>query len=376
MDNKTSLIHTEIFNKGLLKDVNDTYVPEGNWTHARNAVNNSPAGDIGVLGNEPSTLFCSAAPYDIIGAFYINNGKWAIYSTDDVNSEIGLFDEENCEYFTIYNEVGRTCLKFLKSYPVIGVAKYNSDCTWQLYWDDGNNPSRTMNIGKEENWPYPVGEWEGVPYEYIEYYIDGCKTRKNLSTIDCDKLRLAQLVQTPCIKLQKGVGLGTLYNGSYQAVIAYSVNGIRVTDYIAISNIQPLWTHENANGTLDVILENLDTDYDEFELVIIAYVNQQAVARKIGNYSTSTTSIGVDAILNSLPSVPLEQIPIRTPAYEKSAGMYNVNEYLIRVQPSTYEDFNYQPLANKIKANWIGVEYPAEYYYKGGNKPSFLRDEV
>lgn len=376
MDNKTSLIHTEIFNKGLLKDVNDTYVPEGNWTHARNAVNNSPAGDIGVLGNEPSTLFCSAAPYDIIGAFYINNGKWAIYSTDDVNSEIGLFDEENCEYFTIYNEVGRTCLKFLKSYPVIGVAKYNSDCTWQLYWDDGNNPSRTMNIGKEENWPYPVGEWEGVPYEYVEYFIDGCKTRKNLSTIDCDKLRLAQLVQTPCIKLQKGVGLGTLYNGSYQAVIAYSVNGIRVTDYIAISNIQPLWTHENANGTLDVILENLDADYDEFELVIIAYVNQQAVARKIGNYSTSTTSIGVDAILNSLPSVPLEQIPIRTPAYEKSAGMYNVNEYLIRVQPSTYEDFNYQPLANKIKANWIGVEYPAEYYYKGGNKPSLLRDEV
>ena len=376
MDNKTSLIHTEIFNKGLLKDVNDTYVPEGNWTHARNAVNNSPAGDIGVLGNEPSTLFCASAPYDIIGSIYITNGYWAIYSTDDINSEIGLFHEDTCKYYTIYNEISRACLNFLKLYPVIGVSKYNSDCSWQLYWDDGANPSRTLNIGKEEGWPYPVGQWEGLPYEYIETIIDGCKTRQYLSSIDCDKLRLAALIKTPCIKVEKGTGLGTLPNGSYQAVIAYSVNGVRVTDYIAISNVQPIWTHGNVNGTINVVLENLDAEYDEFELVVISYVNQQASARKIGNYSTSSTTIAIDAILNTSPSVPLEQIPLRTIAYEKSFGMYNVNQYLIRVQPTTYEDFNYQPTANKIKTNWVGVEYPKEYYYKGGNKPSFLRDEV
>jgi hypothetical protein len=376
MDGKTSLIHTEIYNKGLLKDVNDTYVGEGYWTHARNAVNNSPSGDVGVLGNEPSNIACVEVPYTIIGTIYINNGKWAIYSTNDFSSEIGLFDENGCTYHTIYNDPLNQCFKFNKVYPIIGVSKYTSDCNWNLYWDDNNNPSRTMNIGKEEAWPYSPLNWEGVPYIMNDIDDGPCKDEKPTGVIDCDKLRLATITKTPCLKIQKGNGLGTLLNGSYQAVIAYSVNGIRVTDYLAISNIQALWTHDNSNGSLDIIISDIDSSYDEFELVIIGFVNQQAVARKIGYYSTQTSKISLDAVDPTLPTVPLEQIPLRTAAYEKSAGMYNVNDYLIRVSPTTYEDFNYQQLANNITASWVGVEYPADYYYKGGNKPTFLRDET
>lgn len=376
MDGKTSLIHTELYNKGLLKDVSDTYIGEGYWTHARNAVNNSPSGDVGVLGNEPSNVLCARAPYTIIGTIYITNGKWAVYSSDNFASEIGLFDENTCKYNTIYNDPQNKCFNFFKDYPVIGVSKYNSDCSWSLYWDDANNVSRTMNIGKEDMWPYPVGSWDGVPYDYQQITKDGCINKVKLTTIDCDKLRLAAYAKTPCIQVKKGNGIGTLLNGSYQATIAYSVNGVKVSDYLAISNVQALWTHDNVNGSLDIFINGLDTEYDEFELVVIGFVNQQAVARKIGNYSTQTTTVSLDAIDPTLVTIPIEQIPLRTPAYEKSEGMYNVNEYLIRIAPTTYEDFNYQPTANKITANWVGVEYPADYYYKGGNKPTFLRDEV
>ena len=114
MDGKTSLIHTEIYNKGLLKDVNDTYVGEGYWTHARNAVNNSPSGDVGVLGNEPSNVFCARAPYTIIGTVYITNGKWAVYSSNNFASEIGLFNENTCKYDTIYNDPQNKCFNFFK----------------------------------------------------------------------------------------------------------------------------------------------------------------------------------------------------------------------------------------------------------------------
>jgi hypothetical protein len=376
MDGKTSLIHTEIYNKGLLKDVNDTYVGEGYWTHARNAVNNSPSGDVGVLGNEPSNILCTRAPYTIIGTVYIGDGFWAIYSSNNFASEIGLFHEETCEYNTIYNDPFNKCFNFFKDYPVIGVSKYNSDCSWQLYWDDGYNVSRTMNIGKQDSWPYPVGNWQGVPYLTTDILPGPCKDEVSTGTIDCDKLRLAAYAKTPCIQVKKGNGLGTLLNGSYQATIAYSVNGVRVSDYLAISNVQALWTHDNVNGSLDIFINGLDTEYDEFELVVIGFVNQQAVARRIGYYSTQTSTVSLDAVDPTLPTVPLEQIPLRTPAYEKSQGMYNVNEYLIRIAPTTYEDFNYQPLANKIATSWVGVEYPADYYYKGGNKPTFLRDEV
>jgi hypothetical protein len=376
MDGKTSLIHTELYNKGLLKDVSDTFIGEGYWTHARNAVNNSPSGDVGVLGNEPSNVLCARAPYTIIGTVYIGNGKWAIYSTNIFSSEIGLFDENTCDYYTIYNDPQNKCFNFSKDYPITGVSKYSSDCKWNLYWDDGFNPTRTMNIGNEDLWPYPVGNWDGVPYITTDILPGPCKDEVSTGVIDCDKLRLAAYANTPCIQVTKGYGLGTLLNGSYQATMAYSVNGIRVTDYLSISNVQALWTHDNANGSLDITFTGLDADYDEFELVLIGFVNQQAVARKIGYYSTQSTTISLDAVDPTLVTVPLEQIPLRTPSYEKSVAMYNVNDYLIRIGPTTYEDFNYQPLANNIVTKWVGVEYPATYYYDGGNKPTFLRDEV
>ena len=55
--------------------------------------------------------------------------------------------------------------------------------------------------------------------------------------------------------------------------------------------------------------------------------------------------------------------------------MMPVNDYLLRIGPTTNFDFNYQPLANNITAKWVSVEYPAEYYKNGGNKPTFMRDE-
>ena len=55
--------------------------------------------------------------------------------------------------------------------------------------------------------------------------------------------------------------------------------------------------------------------------------------------------------------------------------MYVVNDYLIRQGPTEQFDFNYQPLANQIQTKWQVAQYPADYYYKGGYKTSFMRDE-
>ena len=390
-----SRVNTRSFNKGMVKDLNDTYTGEGTWTHARNAVNNSEYGDIGVLGNEPANIKCVDIPFTVIGSISLGGGNWAIYSTniygdyvDSVEgnqSEIGLFNENDCTYNTIVNDKNSTCkLNFDQLYPIIGVSKSNSDCSVQLYWDDGSNPSRTMNIGDPAQWPYTIDEtqnpplhWDGVPY--VQRDIDNdpeCKNLVDTIDLDCDKLRLATLTDTPCITISKGEGLGTLPNGTYQATIAYTVNQIRVTDYLSFSNLQPLWTHENLTGSIDIDFTNLDSDYDEFELVVISSINQQTVCKRIGVYSTNTQRVSLDAINAELETIPIENIPLRTPSYEKTDAMFAVNDYLIRVGPTTNFDFNYQPLANNISTKWVATYYPSDYYYKGGNKPSFMRDEV
>jgi len=66
---------------------------------------------------------------------------------------------------------------------------------------------------------------------------------------------------------------------------------------------------------------------------------------------------------------------LRSPAYEKSDSMYVVNDWLIRQGPTEQFDFNYQITANKIVANYVVAEYNENYYYSGGNKTQFMRDE-
>ena len=48
--NSAQLI-TNTFVKGLNKDSDPSFVSEGMWTHARNAVNNTDEGNIGTLSN-------------------------------------------------------------------------------------------------------------------------------------------------------------------------------------------------------------------------------------------------------------------------------------------------------------------------------------
>ena len=371
---------TRSFQKGMMKDVNDSLMPEGTYFNARNAVNNDRDGDQGVLGNEPSNLFCTAAPYTIIGTIHLYDDKWVIYSTDNFASEIGLFDESQCVYRTIVND---KCLQFSLSNLIIGQAKESFDCTWQVYWADGLNPDRTMNIGDIDylstTGVYPP-IWPGVPYVCVDTPTEPegtcieCIPRQPL-VLDCEKIRLDKLVTMPCIDVSQGAQGGELENGSYQVCIAYVQNDQRVTDYSLPSNVQPLFAHQNVNGSLDIKITNIDQDYDAYELVLIRTVNAQTVAKKMGLYNASQGSFSIDRYNEALTTVPLELLPLQRPSYEKSEGVYRNGEYLIRTAPTTKLDFNYQPLANQIKVKWNSVELPADYYRKGGNLTSYLRDE-
>ncbi len=357
----TSSIEINGFAKGMVKDPFPSFEDKQNWFHARNAANNSVDGDLGVIGNEPSNLHCIDTPYTVIGAIHLYGDTWSIFCTDDHNSEIGLFDDSECKYEKLVNA---ECLNFNRLNLIKGVSKENFDCTWQVYWDDGLNPSRTLNL-------------DDIPWIQIETSPIGavCVIYEDTTDLDCEKIRLAPLLDTPCVKLSMAEDGGQLRNGTYQAFIAYTVNEQKVTDYIGISNLQSLWTHEDTASSLNINVSNLDKEFDYYELVILVIAAQNTQAKRIGLYSTEQTVINIDIIDNALPQTPLKTIPLQNPAYEKSDSMYVVNDYLIRQGPTEQFDFNYQPLANDITAHWVCTEYEAEYYYKGGNRPTFLRDE-
>ena len=108
-EQQNSGITTNTFTKGMVKDYNETFVGEGLWTHARNAVNNSHDGQVGVLGNEPANMLCAQLPYTLIGSIHLNDDQWAIYTTDDINSE--MFET----FIIIYKDIEKTNNFFAES---------------------------------------------------------------------------------------------------------------------------------------------------------------------------------------------------------------------------------------------------------------------
>jgi hypothetical protein len=401
----TSKTNTNTFVKGLNKDSDPSFISEGMWTHARNASNNTLEGDLGALSNESANINCAIAGQTlgpvgskryIIGTIYLYSDKWILFTVayastglgPAIGSEIGLYEEDTCNYRPIVQD---TCLKFSKYSLISGASRETQDCSWSVFFADGKNPDRHINVGDPQTWPsnaytwnnnntYVYGalsmQWPGVAWNQSCVQDGECEICTDTTSLDCNALRVARLMKTPCIKVSNAVGAGTLLNGSYSATIAYSINGQKVTDYFDGSNIQPVYSVNDSEGSINIDIEADTQNFDEFILVVVQTINQGTVAKEIGTYSTQTTNIQLDQIKLDLVNIPIRQLPIQTPVFEKSDQMIEVNNYLLRVGPTAKFDFNYQPLANMIQTEWVSVEYPASYYIDGGSNTSYLRDEV
>lgn len=341
---------------GLQKDSIDLYKKEGSYSHARNVTVVLPDGQRGALHAEPANKYCVTFPYEPIGFIYLVDDQWAVFMTDDVHSEIGIFYESQCRYESI-TKGSQTCLNFNRKNLVYGAARRGFDCGFNIYWADGHrNPDRFINSAK-------------VPWIQTCTTPPGssCITCVDTNDIDCNRLRIAPEYKIPCLRLSKSQGSGLLLSGSYQVAIAYTINGARCTDYCALSNIQSIFHHSGTAGAVKLEITGAErTVFDTMEVVIISIINKQVQAKRLGLYSTSQSVIYIDDIDQTLAAVDIGTIPIATPAYESSDAIYSVNNYLLRVGVTEQPDFNYQPLANQIKIDWVAVEYPGSYYHDGG----------
>ena len=412
----SDLNQTKTFVKGLTRDTDPSFIQDGMWNYARNAVNNTREGEVGTLSNEESNALCGIIGSDItvdntvviVGAIPLFESKWIIYSAvydnssanNVITSEIGLFEEEFCKYRPIVRD---KCLNFSKFNLISGASREKQDCSWQVYWADGNNPDRYLNVGDPRLWPSEDYLWLGGldGSSTINYYGNGvdttflwpgvvwnedienpltpepCETFGNLNTLDCEETRLASLVKTPCVNIKSGSQGGTLLNGSYAVGLTYTINDQSVTNYFSLSYVQPIFNENDGRGSLEINIEDLDSDhFDQYQLCIV-YINKAVTSYKIlGQYSIDTKKIIVDQIRTALEDTSPTEIFAANPVIETSEQLVEANRYLLKVGPKSRFDFNYQPLANLIRSEWVSVEYPERHYINGGKNAGYLRDEV
>jgi hypothetical protein len=347
-------------------DIRDYHLDDQSWTHARNAINNSHIGDIGDIGNEPSNEFCSSAPYKIIEVIHMEGTRWWVFSGNDGDgSEIGEFNEEDCSYERVVND---PCLGFRTTHPISGSSRATWDCSHRVYWQDNLNPDRTLDRN-DVPWVQDCTDDNGEE-------PGGCITCIDTDVLDCDKIRLEVFMTPPCPRVEKGPAGGSILNGSYYVHVAYALNSQQVTDFFPMSNVVAIFENDQADASLDIFVDNLDTEnFDQYKLVIVQQIANKLSVKVLGLYSTNQNKVTVDIVDPQAEGMTPNDLVITNPIADKSEGIYSVGKYLMRTGITGKFDFNYQPLANQIRAKWQAVAYPKDYYKDGGTNVGYPRDE-
>lgn len=349
--------HTEstMFDSGMNKDL-DPQLVKG-YTHAINSQLNSKSGNFPFIQNEPGTSSCINIPYTFNGSIPLKDNRYVIFSTNNSDSEIGIFNEKFCSYDTLINS---TCLDFNIDHLIEGVSKQNSDGTETIYFCNNYNNNRCLNINK-------------IPYKYT-ISDDDCNTKIYTDEVDCSELELNAFIKIPQINISKSTNRGNLINGQYQVVITYAINEQTVTDFYGATLPVSIFSHENIGGALDIELHNLDTDFPEYNLHVIVTVAQQTTCYKIGTYTTNQDKVTITTIRPTDIIIPLSNIFLQKIINDKAKNVVSINNQLVWSSPTVKQELNYQSLANDIKVEWIAYAVPIED--KNYDIQSFMRDEV
>lgn len=344
----TSSVSTNVTGKaGLVTDLNSSLVSQEQYSHARNAVRNSKEGDLGTIGNEPSNLNCFNAPYKIVGTVPLPGDDIMVMSTNGTNSEIGIANDVTCSYRTIST---LDCLNFSPDFPVTGVSKQDFQRGTVVTFTDKFNPVRRVEL----------------------------KTIESIT--NCDDILLFKKIQHPCIEVRRGQ-VGNMPNGVYSVAVAYVVDNQVFSDYYSLTNRVMLYSETNSNS-LEIKISGLDTEFDEFALVVVGnYVDPATkgvtkLAKKIGVFSTKIKTVSVTDFINStFEEIPLSNLVIQKKTWQK-AGIISANaNYLLIGDLVARPEENYQLKAMGIESEYVVDQVPANYYELDGEDISFYRDE-
>lgn len=345
----TSKVDTNVTAKAaLVTDLDPSYFSKEQYSYARNLIRNSKEGNIGTLGNEPSTISCYSTIYPIVGLIDLPDGTTFVLSGDGDHSELGIGQPKTCTYTKLKQ---LDCLG-LSPYnpPVKGVAKKNFQQSIVVTFTDKTSPVRRIELDK-------------------------------LSGItDCDDTLLWKKITQPCINITKGQ-VGNVPNGTFSVALAYSIDGEIFSDFYSITNRIQLYSETGANS-IEVSISGIDQEFEEYVLVVVGnYIDPVTkgvtkLAKQIGTFSTSVSRVSITDFINTnYQDVPLSKLVIKRPTWQKAGIIVSNSNYLLLADLVAREEENYQLKAMSIKTEYVVDQVLADYYNDDGFDIGYYRDE-
>jgi hypothetical protein len=365
---------------GLNMDQTPNQIEKGRLTYALNAtVENFDANSVNYQnepGNEPCVTFPSG--FVLIGNHFIqekNKHIFFITNPDTGASQIGYMENNDCIYRVIVNA---PCLNFNINYPIHKVAHKITNCTTEIYWTDGFNPRRYLDI---DNIPKVLKS--GTPFCDPEYTDD----------LDCNQLKLQPNFKIPQIEVADVTSTGNLIAGTYQFAIQYAdPQGNPYTSYYSVTNptpiADPFITSVNFNypvgKSIVLNITNLEDTglYKYFNLAVIRTVNDITSVELAGTYYIDEVQKEITYTGQNVTQIRLtiNDIFEKFPYYEIAQDLTTAQDVLIWDNLTSIDRINYQSIASQINLQWESWRIPATENYadelNATNLRGYLRDEV
>lgn len=420
---------------GMIRDLHPQSLAENQYPFAMNANIEGEDGSVMLRQNEPSNLKCMEFDgYKVVGYkndvgtnntyFFLahphNHTSKIIFfesneyarSIEDVEVGDGLdihrilgekLEESNevydpiCGSYKILIEDDETdpCLNFSLAHPVKTIEIKEEKCGKVIYWTDGYNPPRYVDVTKALE-PDEDGDlW----YSYHGYKICGAKQELDRCKIACEKLRIFPLMDTPCIQASVMAHGGSLRAGIRQYCVALcdqfgneTSNYHSLTDPVHIFDPNDIlikdgkWGARTSMGVrLDV--SNLDKQSMYYKIgVIQKTVGFNGEAQPVHEFFIE----GIHPITEQtvyhlsdldMQSTSLVHLSNKRPVYKTSDGITTVGNRLLQYGLSAEPEWNLQPVCNFLGhfLQWQS-SVALDTLYKDGvacsKYATYMRDEV
>ena len=367
---------------GLNMDQSVNQIKPGTLTYALNAnVENFDANSVNYQ-NEQGNDLCLSFPKDyiLIGEHFINEkNKHIFFLTNPKigDSEIGYMDNNDCNYITLINS---TCLNFNINNPIHKVVHKITNCTTEIYWTDGVNPRRYLDI-TPGNIPYKLASGS-----------DLCNPTYT-TELDCNQIKVQPNFNIPQLAINDVVAGGQLKAGTVQFAIQYcDSSGNPFTSFYSVTNPTPIADPQivtvnynyNVGKSVVVGISNLDTtgQFQYYNLAVIETVNAISSPKLVGTYFIESSIDTVTYTGQDVTAIKLSINDIfeKYPYYEIAQDLTAAQDVLIWDNLSSIDRVNYQSIASQISLKWETYKIPATENYSdelnATNLRGYLRDEV
>jgi hypothetical protein len=377
---------------GLDMDSSVNQIQKGKLSYALNAaLENFDANSVNYQ-NEPSNEFCLNFPanYHVIGNHFIqekNKHMFFLTNPETGDSEIGYMNNNDCIYHTLCSETitGETvcanskCLNFDINYPIHKAVHKITNCSTEIYWTDGLNPRRYINI-------------EQVPY--ITTYVGNQNCDPVVTPVlDCNKLKVQPNFSIPNIDVTGTPVGGDLVAGTYQFAVQYcNASGDGYTSYYSVTNPTSIANTDITTADFNyrvgksIALSIGDIDitgyFQYFNLAVIKTINNGTSVELVGTYKIQDKVTTVTYTGQNVTQIPLSlgDILEKFPYYDIAQDVTSVQDYIVWDNLTSVDRINYQSIASNITLQWETYKLPANNDYSDPfyttNLRGYLRDEV